>query len=62
MKIDGIFIAQGIAGSTDFAKKIGAKIENEKVVVNENMETSIKGLFACRRLCRRIISNFQSCI
>ena len=47
MKIDGIFIAQGVAGSTDFAKKIGAKIDNDKIVVNENMETSIKGLFAC---------------
>lgn len=47
MKIDGIFIAQGIAGSTDFAKKLGAKIDNDKIVVDENMETSIKGLFAC---------------
>lgn len=52
MKIDGIFIAQGVAGSTDFAKKLGAKIENDKIVVDENMETSIKGLFACRRLHR----------
>lgn len=47
MKIDGIFIAQGVAGSTDFAKKLGAKIYNDKIVVDENMETSIKGLFAC---------------
>ena len=47
MKIDGIFIAQGVAGSTDFAKKLGAKIDNDKIVVDENMETSIKGLFAC---------------
>ena len=47
MKIDGIFIAQGAAGSTEFAKKIGAKINNDKIVVDENMETSIKGLFAC---------------
>lgn len=47
MKIDGIFIAQGVAGSTEFAKKIGAKIYNDKIVVDENMETSIKGLFAC---------------
>ena len=28
-------------------KKIGAKINNDKIVVDENMETSIKGLFAC---------------
>lgn len=47
MTIDGIFIAQGVAGSTEFAKKIGAKINNDKIVVDENMETSIKGLFAC---------------
>ncbi len=47
MKIDGIFIAQGVAGSTDFAKKLGAKIENDKIVVDDNMQTSIKGLFAC---------------
>lgn len=47
IKIDGIFIAQGVAGSTDFAKKLGAKIDNDKIVVDENMETSIKGLFAC---------------
>ena len=47
MKIDGIFIAQGVAGSTDFAKKLGAKIDNDKIAIDENMETSIKGLFAC---------------
>lgn len=47
MKIDGIFIAQGVAESTDFAKKLGAKIENDKIVVYDNMQTSIKGLFAC---------------
>lgn len=47
IKIDGIFIAQGVAGSTEFAKKLGAKIENDKIVVNENMETTIKGLYAC---------------
>ena len=32
MKIDGIFIAQGIAGSTDFAKKLGAKIEKREEI------------------------------
>ncbi len=47
MKVDGIFVAQGVAGSTEFAKKLGARIENDKIVVNENMETTIKGLYAC---------------
>lgn len=47
MKTDGIFIAQGVAGSTEFAKKLGARVENDRIVVNENMETTIKGLYAC---------------
>lgn len=47
INIDGVFIAQGVAGSTEFAKKIGAQIQNDKIVVNENMETTVKGLYAC---------------
>ena len=47
MKIDGIFIAQGVAGSTDFARKIGALVKNEKIVVNEKMQTTVEGLYAC---------------
>lgn len=47
LKVDGIFVAQGVAGSTEFAKKLGAKIDNNKIFVNENMETTIKGLYAC---------------
>ena len=45
--ITAIFIALGVAGSTDFAKKLGARVENNKIVVNEKMETTVKGLFAC---------------
>lgn len=47
INIDGIFVAQGVAGSTEFAKKLGARIDKDKIVVNENMETTIKGLYAC---------------
>ena len=46
LDIDGIFIAEGVATSLDLAKKIGINIENNKVIVNENMETSIPGLYA----------------
>lgn len=46
-KIDGVFIAIGTASSTDLAKKIGASIKNNNIVVNENMETTVKGLYAC---------------
>ncbi len=47
IRIDGLFIAQGTAGSTEFARKLGAQIKDDKIVVNENMETTIKGLYAC---------------
>lgn len=45
-RINGIFIAQGTASSLDFAKKLGARIENNYIVVNENMETTIPNVYA----------------
>ena len=45
--VDGIFIAQGIASSVDFAKKLGARVENNYIVVNENMETTVPNIYAC---------------
>ena len=45
--IDGIFIAQGVASSVDFAKKLGAKVEKNYIVVNENMETTVPNIYAC---------------
>lgn len=48
--IDGIFIAQGVAGGSDFAKKLGIITSNDSIAVNENMETNIKGIFACGNL------------
>lgn len=46
INIDGIFIAEGVASSTDFARKLGASIDNNKILVNENMQTNIPGLYA----------------
>ena len=47
IKTDGIFVAHGVAGSIDFAKKLGVITRKNQIVVNENMETNIKGLYAC---------------
>lgn len=43
---DGMFIAEGIAGASALAKKIGARTENNKIIVNDNMKTNIPGLYA----------------
>ena len=45
--INGVFVALGTASSNDLARKIGARIENSHIVVDENMETTVPGLFAC---------------
>lgn len=53
LEIDGIFVAEGIAGGGSFAKKLGiiTKGNNgDNLEVNENMETNIKGIFACGNL------------
>ena len=47
LKTDGVFVAQGVAGSSEFAKKLGIITNKDKIVVNENMETNIKGIYAC---------------
>ena len=47
LKTDGIFIAIGSAGASDFAKKMGIMTNNDNIKVNEHMETNIKGVYAC---------------
>ena len=46
LDISGLFIALGTAGGADIAKKIGAVTNGNSVMVNENMETNIPGIFA----------------
>lgn len=47
IKTDGIFVAKGVAGSNEFAKKLGIITNKDKIVVNEKMETNIPGIYAC---------------
>jgi len=47
INIDGIFIEGKISPLTDFAKKLKLKVDkNNFLVVDENMATSVKGIFA----------------
>ena len=47
MNIDGIFIALGEAGGSDFAKKMGVILDKDVIKVDENMMTNIEGLYSC---------------
>lgn len=45
-KYDGLFIAEGVAGSCALAKKIGVKLNGDKIVVNEQRKTNISNIYA----------------
>lgn len=46
MAVSGVFVAIGVAGSTDLARKVGIELEGNKIKVNENMMTNIPGIFS----------------
>jgi len=47
LEVDGIFIALGEAGGSDFAKKMGVMLNKDNIIVDENMKTNIEGLYSC---------------
>lgn len=55
--ISGVFIAMGTASSNDLARKIGAMVKDNHIVVNENMETTVPRFICMWRLYRWIITN-----
>ena len=44
--VEGLFVALGVAGSAALARKLGAPVENGRIVVDERMQTGIPGLYA----------------
>lgn len=42
----GLFVAMGVAGSADLARKVGALTENNRIVVDAQMATNVPGLYA----------------
>lgn len=46
ISVSGLFVAVGVAGSNDLAKKLGVNTNGTKIVVDENMATNLPGLYA----------------
>lgn len=46
LNISGLFVAVGVAGSSDLARKLGAQTSGTKIVVDESMATNVPGLYA----------------
>lgn len=47
LDVDGVFVALGEAGGTDFAKKLGVILDKDSIKVDENMATNVNGLYSC---------------
>ncbi len=47
LELNGVFIAQGVAGGADFAKKLGIVTDGSNIRVKEDMSTNVPGVFAC---------------
>ena len=46
LPLDGVFVALRVAGSTALARKMGAEVDGNRIVVDEHMMTTVPGLFA----------------
>ncbi len=47
LELNGLFVALGVAGGADFAKKLGVALDGDSVKVNPDMSTNAPGVFAC---------------
>lgn len=47
LDVNGVFIAEGVAGGADFAKKIGIATDGDSIKVNAKMATNVPGVFSC---------------
>lgn len=46
LQTDGVFIALGTASASDFAMKLGLRVENGNILVDENCATDLLGVYA----------------
>ena len=68
LKVDGVFIEIGSNALTNLARETGLKLDSEShIVVNENMESSVKGIYACgdvtnQKLKQVVVASAQGAI
>lgn len=46
LNVDALFVALGTAKGSDLARKLGIRLEDNRIVVNEQMATPLPGVFA----------------
>lgn len=53
LEVDGLFIAIGSIPDISFLKNLNLETENGYIIVNNHMETNIKGIFACGDIIKK---------
>ena len=48
--LDDLFVAEGISGGANFAKKLGIYMEGDKIVADDGMATNVPGIYVCGNL------------
>lgn len=46
LKVSCLFVAIGTAKGSDLARKLGIQLQDERIIVNEQMDTGLPGVFA----------------
>lgn len=44
--VSGVFVAMGVASSSDLARMMGIVLDKSAIIVNEDMETNVPGVYA----------------
>ncbi len=57
----GVFIALGVAGGVDFAKKLGILVNGENIKTDENMKTNIDGIYATGNISGGLLQINKAC-
>ncbi|MBQ3021516.1 MAG: FAD-dependent oxidoreductase [Bacilli bacterium] len=53
LKVDGIFVNIGYEPSIGILKSLNIEMDNNYIIVDKNMETNIKGIFACGDIIKK---------
>ena len=62
LPVSGVFVAIGVAGGVDLAKKLGAVVNGNYIDVNDNMQTNIPNLYAVGDCTGGIVTSFKGCL
>jgi len=62
LSVDGMFIYIGFEPDTKIFEDLDIKLDNDYIVVNNHMETSLKGIFACGDIIKKDLYQLTTAI